>query len=181
MPKDSEQERIARIHEMFAELSKGNFSFRIAVTGRQDYLDSLTIYLNLFAAELEAFLAQQTTTPHASSLPAYRHKDAALINQVSDYILLHLEEPLPTLKTLSRMFYTNERKLKDGFRELFQTSIYKFYNEERLKRAEGLILTTDIPLNHIAPMCGFNTYHNFSTAFKKHFGYAPIRLRQRAI
>ena len=96
---------------------------------------------------------------------------------LSDYILLHLEEPLPNLKSLSRMFHTNERKLKEGFKAMHQTSIYQYYNQQRLKKAQALVLQSDMPLKNIAEMCGFNTYHNFSTAFKKYFGYAPNTLR----
>lgn len=67
--------------------------------------------------------------------PNSRKSDALLIQRVYDYILAHLEEPLPSLRELSKLFGTNEYKLKDGFRHFFKTSIYKFYTVERLKRA----------------------------------------------
>ncbi|HMI02126.1 MAG TPA: AraC family transcriptional regulator [Pedobacter sp.] len=105
-----------------------------------------------------------------------RISDAVLIQDVHDYILKHLEEPLPTVKELSKIFGTNEFRLKDGFRHFFNTSIYQFYIEEKLKRAHLLIQQTDIPLKAIALMCGFNDYTNFYKSFKKRFNYSPSDL-----
>lgn len=108
------------------------------------------------------------------------HHDKALLSQVHDYIKTHLETPLPTLRELSRKFGTNELKLKQGFRHFFQTSIYQFYQDERLKRAHLLIQQTHSPLADISEMCGFLTYPTFSRAFRKRFGYTPKQVAREA-
>ena len=102
-----------------------------------------------------------------------KQSEAVIMQNLYDYILNHLEQPLPTLKELAVLFDSNEYKLKLGFREFFKTSIYNFYHEERLKRAHLMIQQTKIPLKEIAIMNGFNTYLNFYKAFKKRFKYAP--------
>ena len=102
-----------------------------------------------------------------------KQSEAIVMQNLYDYILNHLEQPLPTLKELAVLFDCNEYKLKLGFREFFKTSIYNFYHDERLKRAHLMILQTKIPLKEIAIMNGFNTYLNFYKAFKKRFKYAP--------
>ena len=107
-----------------------------------------------------------------------RKADALLIQKLYDYILAHLEEPLPSLKVLSSEFGTNEHKLKDGFRHFFKTSIYQFYNDERLKRAYYMIEHTTIPLKNISVMNGFNNYPNFSKSFKKRFGFSPYEMKR---
>ncbi|MDX1829310.1 MAG: AraC family transcriptional regulator [Lutibacter sp.] len=109
----------------------------------------------------------------------YRLSDIQLIQEVYDYILNNLDKPLPNLKELSRIFGTNEYKLKYGFKYLFKTSIYKFYNTKRLKKAHLLIQQTTIQLKEISLMSGFNTYPNFSKAFKKQFGYSPNDIKRR--
>ncbi|MFH6936055.1 helix-turn-helix domain-containing protein [Flavobacterium sp. FlaQc-30] len=103
----------------------------------------------------------------------FRKSDARLMQRVYDYVLDNLAEPLPSVKELARLFGTNDFKLKDGFRYFFHTSIYKFYTEERLKRAYLMIEQTDIPLKNISFMNGFNSYPNFSKSFKKRFGTSP--------
>lgn len=102
--------------------------------------------------------------------------DLEKLQKLHDYILEHLDEPLPTLKELARKFGSEEHKLKVGFREHYHTSVYHFYHEERLKKAHSLILQTSITLKEVAFMCGFTTYLNFYKAFKKQYGYAPSDL-----
>ncbi|HCE53621.1 MAG TPA: hypothetical protein DER05_00905 [Lutibacter sp.] len=108
----------------------------------------------------------------------YRLSDIRLIQKVYDYILDNLDKPLPNLTALSHIFGTNEYKLKYGFKYLFKTSIYQFYNTKRLKKAHLLIQETTIQLKEIALMSGFSTYPNFSKAFKKLFGYSPNDIKR---
>lgn len=131
-------------------------------------LYSDTIFVSSITTNLNE-IAELNRTASAIQKPS----DAAVIQSLYDYILDNLEKPLPTLKELSALFQTNEFKLKDGFRHFFKTSIYQFYNDQRLKRAHLLIQQTAFPLKAIAHMCGFNDYPNFLKAFKKRFGYAP--------
>ncbi|MFV8347903.1 helix-turn-helix transcriptional regulator [Flavobacterium sp. ZB4P13] len=105
-----------------------------------------------------------------------KQSEAVVMQSIYDYILNHLEEPLPTLKKLAAMFASEEHKLKIGFRKYFNTSVYNFYHLERLKKSHLLIQQITIPLKEIAFMCGFSTYLNFYKAFKKHYGYAPSDL-----
>ncbi len=115
---------------------------------------------------------------HSIKIASEKHSETIVMQNLYDYILNHLEEPLPTLKELSVLFDTNEYKLKQGFREFFKTSIYNFYHEERLKRAHLMIQQTKIPLKEIAQMNGFNTYLNFYKAFRKRYKYAPSEVER---
>jgi AraC-like DNA-binding protein len=109
---------------------------------------------------------------------ASRNSEAIIIQNLYDYILNNLEEPLPNVKILSKMFGTNEFALKDGFRHFFKTSIYHFYTEERLKKAHLLIQQTAIPLKEIAFMSGFTDYINFYKSFKKRYSYPPSAVKR---
>lgn len=130
------------------------------------FISSLTTVLQNTLTDRFSIPTEQTPRPSESEL----------IQRVHDYILNNLEEPLPTLKELSKIFSTNEFKIKDGFRHFFNTSVYKFYNEERLKKAHLLIQNTNVSLKTVAYSCGYNDYINFYKAFKKRFGYSPSEL-----
>lgn len=106
--------------------------------------------------------------------------DVQLIQAVYDYVLEYNGASFPTVQQLARIFGTNENKLKVGFRYLFKTSIYQFYNNQRLIRSLHLIQHTKIPLKNIAFMIGFSTYPNFSRAFKIKFGYPPTHFERRS-
>ncbi|UFH36529.1 helix-turn-helix domain-containing protein [Flavobacterium acetivorans] len=109
----------------------------------------------------------------------YRHSDIALMQDVYDYILENLDSTLPSIKELSRIFGTNEHKLKCDFKLLFKTTIYQFYTNERLKKAHLLIQQTGMPFKLIASSCGFNNYSNFLKGFKKCFGCSPMDVKRR--
>lgn len=126
----------------------------------------------------------QDNLPDAISEPNktdQHQSDAVLVQHVHTYILKNLENPLPSTNELSKMFNVNEFKLKDSFRHYFNTSIYQFYTEERLKKAHLLILQTNIPLKEIAFISGYNDYTNFYRAFKKRFHYSPSDLKRESI
>ena len=108
-----------------------------------------------------------------------RESDKKKIQEVYDYILNHIEEPLPSLKQLARNHGTNEFKLKIGFRQLYNTSVFRFQKEQRLKRAHSFILNSDLSLGRISDICGFKSFPHFSKIFKTEYGYNPSDLRNR--
>ena len=114
--------------------------------------------------------------PATGQVPG-RSEDVKSIQAIYDYVLNNLENPLPTGKVLARKFGINELKLKLGFKEFFNTSVYKLYNSERLKKAHLLIKDSTLPLQEISDISGFTSYANFSKAFRKAYGYAPRDLR----
>jgi AraC family transcriptional regulator, transcriptional activator of the genes for pyochelin and ferripyochelin receptors len=71
----------------------------------------------------------------------------------------------------------NEFKLKQGFRELYNTSPYKYLVHLRLQLARTLLEDTDLTINQIADRIGFESYNGFSTAFKKAYKLSPTIYR----
>lgn len=102
--------------------------------------------------------------------------EAKIIENIHTYILEHLDAPLPSLKSLAIQFGSEEHKIRNGFREHYHTSVYQFYQDERLKKAYLLISQTDLPLKEIAFQCGFEMYLNFYKAFRKKYGFSPSEL-----
>jgi AraC-like DNA-binding protein len=107
-----------------------------------------------------------------------RHPDETnpaqtLPEKVHAFILGRLDQPLPTIPQLSKLFRTNEFTLKRSFRLRYGTSIYQFYNDRRLAQAYDLIATSRHALKTIALMSGFNDYATFLKAFRKKYTCAP--------
>lgn len=104
-------------------------------------------------------------------------RDYDTIVALHDFILEHLSEPLPMQPQMARQFGTNQHKLKTLFQKLYGTSIYQFYTAQRLDKSWDMLMDTELPLELIAEQCGYGTYHNFSSSFKKRFKFPPISLR----
>ena len=165
-------------------MATGNLAFRVEINGSGDELDQMAMMLNEVAEKMQSIIAKydfkNQPYDYTSIQNTAKQSDGELIQKVLDYIKNHLEEPLPTTKEFSKMFGTNEFTLKDTFRNILKTSIYQYYNEERLKKAHILITETIIPLKEIALICGFNDYTNFYKAFKKRYNYPPSEVKRES-
>lgn len=84
----------------------------------------------------------------------------------------------PTIKSLSKMVFLNEQKLKAGFLAKYHMSIGKYTNSIRVIKAENLLSTTDLSINEIAKIVGYNHSSNFVKMFKKARGKTPLAFRK---
>ncbi len=80
---------------------------------------------------------------------------------------------------LCRMFATNRSKLSEGFRLLFNVTIFEYIHSCRMNHAKALLLDTDLPVSEVAEEAGYNRQSSFSTAFKEYHGVRPLDLRRR--
>ncbi|MGS2765328.1 helix-turn-helix domain-containing protein [Sinomicrobium sp. M5D2P9] len=120
-------------------------------------------------------------TPHHNPDTFHGKPDIHLLQKVYDHILHNPEKPLPSLRQLAHDFGTNEYKLKQGFKQVFQKTIFQFHHGERLQKARLLVEHSGIPLTVVAKMAGFKDYPNFSKAFKKKFGHSPKQLQKELL
>ncbi|MDY7396861.1 helix-turn-helix domain-containing protein [Aureibaculum sp. 2210JD6-5] len=105
-------------------------------------------------------------------------KDIKIIQNIHDYILQHLETPLSSLQILAHNFGTNEYKLKYGFKQLYNITVFKFLIDERLKKASLLIENTTLSMKRIAILTGFKSIPHFSKVFKNKYGCTPKTFRK---
>lgn len=139
---------------------------------------SRLVYTNKFIINTSTIIPEDTRANLLGNIDSPTKSAAILAQRVSEYIIVHLEEPLPSAKDLSLIFGTNEFKIKKSFRDFFNSSIFQFYNEQRLQKAHLLIEQSSIPINEIAIMSGFTNYVNFYKSFKKRFNYLPSTLQR---
>ncbi|WP_432670299.1 helix-turn-helix transcriptional regulator [Flavobacterium sp. SM2513] len=101
---------------------------------------------------------------------------APRMQAVYDFIVGHLEEPLPSTPAIAQHFGMNTFQLKQEFRAYFKTSIYQLYTDVRLQRAYVLITSNSLSLNSIALESGFPTYLSFYKAFRKKYQCSPTQI-----
>jgi AraC family transcriptional regulator len=101
--------------------------------------------------------------------------DREKIIQAREILLQHIGEPL-TIKELSRKVAINECYLKKGFKEMFGTTIFDFYQSQRMEHARYLLYEKGLSVTEVSLMLGYSSISHFSTAFKKHTGLKPCEL-----
>lgn len=65
------------------------------------------------------------------------------------------------------------------FKSLFGVSPLVYQQNMRFAEARSLLLNTDKRITEIAERCGWNDPFHFSRIFKKHFGYSPVKFREK--
>ena len=92
-----------------------------------------------------------------------------------DILLQHIGDPI-TIKELSRKVAMNECYLKKGFKEVFGTTIFDFYQQQRMEHAKYLLYEKGLSVTDVSALLGYSSISHFSAAFKKHTGLKPCEL-----
>ncbi|HSU28487.1 MAG TPA: AraC family transcriptional regulator [Chitinophagaceae bacterium] len=95
-----------------------------------------------------------------------------------EILIQQIGEPI-TIKELSRKVAINECYLKKGFKEMFGTTIFDFYQSQRMEHAKYLLYEKGLSVTEVSVMLGYSSISHFSTAFKKHTGLKPCELLLR--
>jgi len=144
------------------------------------YTDSLeNIFVNaqsqmLLLYSLECMVGEKEVESFQCKFLA-NEADREKIIQAREILLQHIGEPL-TIKELSRKVAINECYLKKGFKEMFGTTIFDFYQGQRMEHARYLLYEKGLSVTEVSVMLGYSSISHFSTAFKKHTGLKPCEL-----
>ena len=90
--------------------------------------------------------------------------------------LQNAEDREKIIKALSRKVAINECYLKKGFKEIFGTTIFDFYQGQRMEHAKYLLYDKGLSVTEVSMLLGYSSISHFSTAFKKHTGIKPCEL-----
>ena len=101
--------------------------------------------------------------------------DRQKIIKAREILLEHIGEPI-TIKALSRKVAINECYLKKGFKEIFGTTIFDFYQSQRMEHAKYLLYEKGLSVTEVSHLLGYSSISHFSTAFKKQTGIKPCEL-----
>ncbi|RBL92501.1 helix-turn-helix transcriptional regulator [Chitinophaga flava] len=88
-----------------------------------------------------------------------------------EYLLSHMAEP-PSLEQLATIAGINTFKLKNGFKELFNNTVFGVLADVRLSTAKERILSGEA-IKDVAEELGYSSVQHFGTAFRKKFGITP--------
>lgn len=144
-----------------------------------NYSDSLeNIYINaqtqmLLLYSMECMAGDKEDTFECKFLA--NEADRQKIIEARKILLEHISEPL-TIKELSRKVATNECYLKKGFKEMFGTTIFDFFQSQRMEHAKYLLYEKGLSVTDVSSLLGYSSISHFSTAFKKLTGLKPCEL-----
>ncbi|MGM9476437.1 helix-turn-helix transcriptional regulator [Pedobacter sp. GSP4] len=129
--------------------------------------------LELLALQAQAFemAAKKPEKPAVKS--AY---DKERIYYAREYLLQNACKP-PSLTELAKVAGINEFKLKQGFKETFQNTVFGYLSDYRLMKAKELLASGHIDIKNISDDLGYSSVQHFNKAFSKKFGVSPGKAR----
>ena len=128
------------------------------------------IILNLFIHQLASFTATEKEFDNVGT--KLSRVDIALLNDIKTYLDQHFLD-VESLQQITRKFYINSFKLKHGFKQLFSNSVMKYVDQHKMNYARTMLQQGRTDAVDLANELGYRHYNNFSTAFKKRFGFPP--------
>ncbi|TXK47151.1 helix-turn-helix transcriptional regulator [Pontibacter qinzhouensis] len=128
--------------------------------------------VELLALQLDQHGQQPTQAEHKS----LKADDVEKMQQVKDIILTNLHSSI-TLKDLAHQVGTNEYNLKKHFKEVFGSTVFGYLHNYKMEQSRELLLLRETKIAEIARQMGYKHATHFTTAFKKHFGFPPNKLK----
>lgn len=144
------------------------------------YADAVeNIFINAQTQILLLYTLESMNTMQEEEVPACKflayHEEREKIINAREILLQHIGDPI-TIKELSRKVAINECYLKKGFKVMFGTTIFDFYQDQRMEHARYLLYEKGRSVSEVSAMLGYSSISHFSTAFKKHTGLKPCEL-----
>lgn len=134
-------------------------------TLRQFYLEGKSL-------ELIALYFSELTDPSGGPTASIKRKDVDGLHQAKSILLQKMDAP-PSLSELAKQVGLSERKLQQGFQELFGTTVFGVLHDFRMERARQLLETDQMTVSAISSAVGISHRGYFATAFKRKFGTTP--------
>ena len=105
--------------------------------------------------------------------------DIDRIYQAKEILISDLNNP-PLLLELAKMVGLNDYKLKIGFRQVFNTTMFGYLQAYRMEQAKNLLISGQMKVQEIASLVGYASPSRFTAVFKRHFGVCPKDLPKKS-
>jgi AraC-like DNA-binding protein len=80
------------------------------------------------------------------------------------------------IEQLAKKISMSKARLADAFKQLYGTSIYNYYQNERMQKAHELLSTGNFSIKQVSERLGYTNLSNFILAFTKQFTTSPKSL-----
>ncbi|MGX7106177.1 helix-turn-helix domain-containing protein [Hutsoniella sourekii] len=111
-------------------------------------------------------------------LPSTRTQLSPLIREAQIYMEDAILDPDFKIDNLIDKLAISRTTFNKLFKEEVGVCPGQYITQIRMTYALDLIISTPCPVNDIAHHCGYRSYSNFYTLFKKHYGQTPYYFRK---
>ncbi len=124
--------------------------------------------LELLYLQFEQLQSRRASSGVRGSTAAERER----IHEAGKILRANYNNP-PTVRQLAAVLAVNENKLKNGFRDVYHSSIHQYVIQVRIQKAIELIRENTQSMGEIASVVGYANQAHFTRAFKNVVGIPP--------
>lgn len=140
-----------------------------AAGGRADALFVEGKALELLALALDRLTAAQARPPRP---PEPHRLDRRRVQAAHDLMMGDIAHGW-TIAELARAAGLNEKKLKHGFRALYNASVHQYLQDVRMRRAGDLLRRPAASVTEVSLTVGYANPSHFAKLFRRYYGVAP--------
>ncbi len=107
-------------------------------------------------------------------------REREAVARAAQILSSNLAQP-PSIAELAEATGLSQRRLTQGFRESYGSTIFGYLREARLTAARAMLGETDMPLKQIAFHVGYGHANNFIAAYRERFGTSPRRHARKLV
>ena len=134
--------------------------------------DSVRLYMRLFFLKLAEKMSSVSRATHGSYYEKMSMIRTNIYNKPYDNW---------TIQGMSHQLTMSESYFQHLYKKIFGTGVMNDVIQSRVEHAKYLLSTTDISIEHISQMCGYNSSSHFMRQFKKETGMRPSDYRKTII
>ena len=112
------------------------------------------------------------------TLPAAGGKNKNQVEQMIQYIRSNLDKDIRRTDIAEAVFL-NPSYISRLFRSETGMSLKEFITEEKMKMAQALLRTTELPISMVAVKLGYSNFSHFSQVYRKVHGVSPAEDRKQ--
>ncbi|PIE05116.1 MAG: hypothetical protein CSA76_00700 [Spirochaetales bacterium] len=158
-------------------LSRADELYRSIRDGECAHHRISALALDMWSMQLE----QMRPADRAPSTGALlKPEDIARVHEAAKIVRDNLKAP-PDLVMLAHRVGINDCKLKRGFKQLYQETVFSYLRNIRLNRARELLALNQLSIQRISEDVGYASSSHFAAVFKKACGVSPSAYRRQIL
>ena len=130
------------------------------------------LFMESKALEILALQLGTLSSPHSRERRVQSKEELQRLEEARTILDREFADP-PSLLMLARRVGLNDFKLKNGFRELYHTTVFGYVRMLKMEKARTMLETGEFNVSEVALATGYSCFGHFSGAFRKRYGIAP--------
>ena len=169
-------EHLQRIPVIFLSARDSDLDINKGLSTGADIYLTKPIRSSSLLSQIEAVMRRERILKDAPTTGSDQESEPELVSQIRTLIIRQMANPSLNMDTLADALFMSRSTLYREWKQISEISVTDFIRTLRFEEARILISEKGFSIQNAALAVGFTDANNFSTSFKKAFGFPPSEL-----